>query len=67
MHVAYATVAAGLLAAVVPGPSWRAGGAVMVALIALSTLTLKEHVVLDAVAGLALGGGTLIWWHRGVM
>jgi hypothetical protein len=35
--------------------------------IAVSTLTLKEHYVADAVAGIALGMGGGLWWWRGAM
>jgi membrane-associated phospholipid phosphatase len=64
MHVAYCAVAAGLLAAVRPGRAVRIVGAVVVAAVALSTLTLKEHVILDALTGLLLAWGTLRWWRR---
>jgi PAP2 superfamily protein len=66
MHVAYCTVAAGLLSAARPGPWPRVGGVLVVALVLLSTLTLKEHVVLDAITGLVLALGTLAWWRQGV-
>lgn len=66
MHVAYCSVAAGLLAAVMPGRVVRVGGGLVVALVALSTLTLKEHVLVDLLAGLALALAALAWWRRGL-
>jgi hypothetical protein len=65
MHVAYCTFAAGLLAATVRSRLILAATVLVVTLVTLSTLTLKEHVVLDAVTGLALALVTLRWWHRG--
>jgi hypothetical protein len=49
-----------------PGRLPRIGGAAVVAAVTLATLALKEHVVLDAVTGLALGWATLRWWRRGL-
>lgn len=31
----------------------------------VSTLTLKEHALLDLAAGFALGGAAAVWWARG--
>lgn len=64
MHVAYCAVVAGLLAAVRPGRATRLVCAGVVTAVALATLTLKEHVLLDALAGLALAWSTLQWWRR---
>jgi membrane-associated phospholipid phosphatase len=66
MHVAYCTFAAGLLTATVRSRLLLAASVVVVTLVAVSTLTLKEHVVLDAVTGLALAFATLAWWQRGM-
>jgi len=43
----------------------RAAFLVPAILTVVSTLTLKEHVILDLVAGLALGGCAAAWWVRG--
>lgn len=66
MHVAYCAVTAGLLGTFRPGRLVRSFAAAIVGLVAVATLTLKEHVVLDAVSGLTLAGLTLWWWRRGL-
>ncbi len=66
MHVAYCLLAAAFAGAAWPRRAVRLGGAVVVVLVAISTLTLKEHVVLDALSGLALGGVTVALWHRDI-
>jgi len=66
MHVAFCTLTSVLLARAFSG--WRvpAAGWLITFLVALSTLTLKEHVVLDAVAGMSLGLIIGTWWSRGL-
>jgi len=66
MHVALSVLPACLSLSVLRRPSAR-GAAVLAALvISLSTLTLKEHLVLDAVAGAILALGAWWWWRRGI-
>jgi hypothetical protein len=65
MHVAYCLFAAALVSAVRPGSVARLVTLLLVPLVALATLTLKEHVVLDAITGLALGAVSAWWWRRG--
>ncbi len=65
MHVAYVAFVAGVRAATVPAMSAGTTGLLVVTLVVGSTLTLKEHVLLDAAAGLALAGAALAWWRRG--
>ncbi len=66
MHVAYCTVAAGLMTRVTRRRAVRVIVPIIVAAVAISTLTLREHVVLDATTGLALGLLTVAWWRRGI-
>lgn len=60
MHVAFATYTAAVLAAqlrVCRAPRWlRAANVVWAVLIAYSSLATRQHVVLDALAGLVLSG-----------
>lgn len=63
MHVAFSVLAAGVIPRAFRGRGVAAACGLMVVLITVATLTLKEHVVLDAVSGLALGG-TAVWWWR---
>ncbi len=65
MHVALVTFTALLSGAVFPSAASRAGHAAVVALVSLSTLTLKEHFVLDVLAGGLLAGTTFAAWRRG--
>lgn len=64
MHVAYTVLVAGLVRSVSRAAVVRSLTLVVPVLVALATLTLKEHVVLDAVTGALLGGLTLAWWAR---
>jgi hypothetical protein len=64
MHVAYCLFAATLVRSAAPNRVIREGAALIVVLVAVATLTLKEHVVLDAVTGLALGALAALWWLR---
>lgn len=65
MHVAYCLFAATLICSVTPNLAIRGGTAVVVVLVTIATLTLKEHVFLDAVSGMALGALAGSWWQRG--
>ena len=65
MHVAYCLFAATLVSAVVPSRLMRVAAGLVVVLVAIATLTLKEHVLLDAITGMALGAFTGRWWLRG--
>ncbi|HET8622515.1 MAG TPA: phosphatase PAP2 family protein [Gemmatimonadales bacterium] len=63
MHVAFATLTAAMLATVVLSPGWRLAAMSTALLITVGTLTLKEHFVLDALAGVLLAFFTWRWWH----
>jgi hypothetical protein len=63
MHVAFATLTAAMLATVVLSRGWRLAAMLTAFLITVATLTLKEHFVLDAVAGVLLALATWRWWH----
>lgn len=63
MHVAFATLTAAMLATVVLSRGWRLAATSAALLITVGTLTLKEHFVLDAVAGVLLALATWRWWH----
>lgn len=63
MHVALATLPAALAPAVASRRAARWSAAAAVA-IAVSTVTAKEHFVLDAVAGAALGLGGFALWRK---
>jgi len=64
MHVAYCAFTAGVVSSVLPGRSMTALGMAVVLAVAVSTLTLREHVILDALTGLALATVTLWWWKK---
>jgi len=66
MHVTYVTVTAGMLGSVFAQRWVRRGAALIAAGVVISTVTLKEHVVLDALAGLLLAAGALLWWRKGI-
>jgi len=67
MHVAYCALVSGF-SRLTPGGRVRSGaGWLVTALVAVATLTQKEHYVLDALAGLALAGTALAWWRRQVV
>lgn len=67
MHVTYVVMTTGFLLAVSSRP-WVRGLAVVIALgVVVSTVTLKEHFVLDAVAGLLLSIAAITWWRRGAV
>lgn len=64
MHVTYAVLAAGLLHGVFTSRWLRHGATAIAAAITISTVTLKEHFVLDAVAGATLALAATWWWRR---
>ena len=64
MHVAYCVFTAGVVSATFPGWFLALFGWVVVLAVAISTLTLREHVILDALTGLTLALATLWWWRR---
>ena len=66
MHVAHVAMAAIVTATVFPSFAVRVSGVLSTLLVAVATLTLKEHLVLDAVSGLALAIATGLWWRRGL-
>jgi membrane-associated phospholipid phosphatase len=64
MHVAYSVITGFMGAMIARSFGLRWFHILLAAAIAVSTLTLKEHYVMDAVAGIALGlGGGLWWWY----
>lgn len=65
MHVAYCVVIAGLVRHLLPGRLTTVWSLTLVLAVAASTVLLREHVLLDAVTGLALGQATLWWWRKG--
>lgn len=65
MHVALVTLTALLAGAVFRSAAARAGHGAAVVLVSLSTLTFKEHYVLDVVAGGLLAGTAFAAWRRG--
>lgn len=65
MHADFAVLVVVFAFAAWSHPVARAAFLVPAALTVAATLTLKEHVVLDLAAGLALGGIAAAWWTRG--
>ncbi len=65
MHVAFCAVTAGFLSHVFPGRLTRVLAQAIVLAVGLSTLMLREHVILDALSGLALARATVWWWQKG--
>ena len=65
MHVAFAVLAAAMYASVSTVRLRRVAVGVGAAAITLATLTLKEHYLLDAVAGIALALSAWWWWRSG--
>ncbi len=66
MHVALSVLPAGLALSTVRSAWGRACVIAAAALITGSTVTLKEHFVLDSLAGLALGIGGWAYWRARV-
>jgi len=66
MHVAHVAMAAIVAATVFQSRAVRVAGVASTLLVAVATLTLKEHLTLDAVSGLALAGTAGLWWRRGL-
>jgi hypothetical protein len=65
MHVAYSVLTAFLGVALSRSAGLRVFHVLLAAGIAVSTLTLKEHYVADAVTGTLLGLAGGAWWSRG--
>ncbi len=65
MHVAYSVLTAFLGAAIARSAGVRGFHVLLAAGITISTLTLKEHYVADAVTGVLLGLAGGAWWRRG--
>lgn len=64
MHVAYSVITGFMGAMIARSFGLRWFHILLAAGIAVSTLTLKEHYVADAVAGILLGLGGGLWWWR---
>lgn len=64
MHVAFATLTALLFSSTTPSPAARGAAGTAALAITIGTLTLKEHFVLDAVAGVLLAFVTWSWWRQ---
>lgn len=67
MHVAYSVITGFMGAMIARSAGLRWFHILLAAAIAVSTLTLKEHYVADAVTGIALGLGGGLWWWRGAV
>ncbi len=66
MHVAFTVLTALFGVRAARGRRWLQWGfALGAALISMSTVTLKEHFVLDPVAGAVLAGAVFSWWFWG--
>ncbi len=65
MHVAYSVITAFMGAVVARSAGLRWFHILLAAGITISTLTLKEHYIADAVAGTALGLAGGLWWWKG--
>jgi hypothetical protein len=65
MHVAYCLFAAILVYTVARGRVVRGAAVLVVVPVVIATLTLKEHLILDAITGVALGALAARWWLRG--
>lgn len=64
MHVAHVALLAMVTGTTIPTAAVRWTGGVATVLVAGATLTLKEHVLLDAGSGLALALAAWLWWNR---
>jgi membrane-associated phospholipid phosphatase len=67
MHVAYSVITGFMGAMIARSFGLRWFHILLAAAIAVSTLTLKEHYVADAVAGILLGLAGGLWWWRGAV
>jgi hypothetical protein len=65
MHVAYSVITGFMGAKIARSFGLRWFHILLAVAIAVSTLTLKEHYVADAVSGIALGLAGGLWWWRG--
>lgn len=63
MHVAHTTLAAAAAAVAMPSVLVRTAAVVAVLLVSAATLLLKEHLFLDAVAGVALATASFVLWR----
>lgn len=66
MHVAHVAMTAMVTGTLFPSSLVRVAGVLLILGAAAATLTLKEHLVLDAITGLALACATWLWWRRGI-
>ena len=65
MHVAYSVITGFIGAIAVRSKGLKWFHILLAAAITVSTLTLKEHYIADAVAGTLLGLGGGLWWAKG--
>ena len=65
MHMALSVLPAGIALTALRSRPLKVASIVMAGLITVSTLTMKEHYVLDAVTGLLLGLAAFAWWRAG--
>jgi hypothetical protein len=66
MHVAHVAMTALVAGTVFPSSIVQGAGVLLVLVAAAATLTLKEHLLLDAISGMALALATWHWWRRGM-
>lgn len=66
MHVAHVALTAMVAGTVFSSFLVRGAGVLLILVAAVATLTLKEHLLLDAISGLALALATWHWWRRGI-
>lgn len=64
MHVAFATLTALMFGSVCASTAGRLAVGAAAVVIAVGTLTLKEHFVLDTVSGVLLALAAWAWWRR---
>jgi len=64
MHVALCTLTLMVSRAVFPSSAARLVIAGVTLAVGVSSLTLKEHVIVDALGGALLGGTIGLWWRR---
>lgn len=65
MHVALTVLPAAIALTVLRSRRLQVGSTLVAGLITVSTITLKEHYVLDAVTGVLLGLAAFGWWRAG--